>query len=455
MELAAKIFTSAILEVNSNLLIIGDKDTVRGENTGSVRFYLLPPPESDDLSEEPLSIRFKKTEIQNQILLKTLVGKVIFLKKYKNKQDAQNDINGEIIFPIENSYINPIKDNCIINNCDKVLGILKQGRYKNCWFNSGLNALLVGQYSRIILLNLLKGYSYKKNINLDSESCPLLNKENLYEILYKTLYLNNYNINDSHLNKIRYDESIHVKNERWNQAKKIVREKLIEKGKNPEVVPIKHGGSSIGALKLIFKKLNLDYDYVQIPILPPKEINFDYNHFDLSYLDKCYINVNDKFSKYYYIDDDNSGFNIDHKFNKQFLLINTYGITMNFYEETFDNIIYEKITLNDNTYFLNSIFLGHRDDDVPGGHATAISICDGKFNFINSWNEYLIKNLPFSLEDLTFKDIVTFDYNKIQPNKKLLRKNHISGFLYVKENNLTCSSFGRIKLNDLEYLYTL
>jgi hypothetical protein len=354
---------------------------------------------------------------------------------------------------------------CIPNTCDKIDFFLTQGRgYGTCWFVSSLNALLLGQYSRIFLFNLLKEYAKTHKIELiDDDSCPLFNEKSLMEIIYKIIYLN-YGINPDYLNDIRLNEKIVNKNELWNPIRKVLQNEFIKQDRKiPTFLNIKTGGKPKNALQMIFKKLNINYDYVEIPIYNEKGKikgkKFKHlNILDIQSFNLNYAKINEIFINYEYAinkkGNEITKYHTDYKFENPFILIDVYDICKfylkyKYYDLEYFRIPYE-ININENKYFLNSIFLSSKKGD--NGHTTCIGICNGNLFHYNSWSSSKIVKVNIPLKELNFMNICSYKYGK-----RLYEYDYttISLLMYVKENNLACKPSNSFGNSILEYLNSL
>jgi hypothetical protein len=317
-----------------------------------------------------------------------------------------------------------MQEDCIKDNCSISSGALDQGNYGNCWFNAALNSLLLGEYSRILVLDKLKKYLLTNKINpvhYSGESCPLINKKSIMDIIYSTLYLNKFNIDTDYLNSVRFNERIlKSRNELLTPLKKYTIDELAKKGIISKQIYIPHGAqSSIGTDRL-FDVLGIDYSYVK---------NNEY----------------------------------------PVIIINKIPRAIN-----------ESITIDGVRYFLNNIALSIRQS--KGGHAISLVVCNKKIHYVNSWFGTIKKDIleftngiittdQIKNKDLYLNDDRLFEYLKVPEEdremtydfiKEIYKKIKIDYLVYIRENDLKCTSFGKKRKNsdldksrDLEYLQSL
>jgi hypothetical protein len=411
----------------------------------------------------------KKLDIYTSNIDEQKLGETIYIQNHDNNNISLSTESGETPVLNNDYYINIIevdgklvfenKNTCINDNCEIASGALSQGEFGNCWFNAALNCLLLGQYSRPFLLNKLKDYikTHKIDIiNLKDDSCPLMSEKNIMEVLYKTLHLNNFDIDGARLDRIRLNADIYDnKNEKFNSWKRIIKKnfdnraieiinnyndplyksKLEKVDKINNKIKIIDGGTDIKGIEKILDKVGINYDTITIPLPKIGDIS------SASEMSEYLKSFKNKIT------------------SKDFRLIDFFNIGYYNYRESVidmlkDYKILSKINVNGVIYYLNTIHLSVK---VDGGsrHAVALFVCNGYLHYTNSWHNYSTKKV-FKLDNnLTYKDITNHDiYNNIEKNpNKIFKDIFISSFVYVKENNLSCTSkFGK-GCSDLEYLY--
>ena len=316
---------------------------------------------------------------------------------YNTLEDSENETNGKLLYPInqEIGEIGKIGESCIKDDCSLVSGSLAQGNYGNCWFNSALNALLLGEYSRILLLNKLKDYLLTNKIELTPESkdsCPLLNEKSIMEIVYRTLYLNNFNVDPDYLNSVRFKERIiSSKIELLNPLKAYTINELTKKGIKSKNISLKTGGKHRIALETLLEKLNISYS---------------------SYSNK------------------------KENLHPDVLML----------KNGYNKVIQKTIMIENVKYHLNHIAIKTKRFGITNTHSVVLVNCNNKLHYVNShFNTPISDVIDFdesiNLNEVKNKNIYT--KNKASYYENPIIKVSIELLCYIRENNLKCVSFGK------------
>ena len=240
-----------------------------------------------------------------------------------------------------------------------------------CWFNSVINSLLLGEYSRKLLIDNLKKYLEKNNIDISYDSCPLMNKHGLYQIIYNSLILNDKpNIsNSSKLEKAQRQHKIFASSNPFSKSE-------------PKI----EGGYQIDAFEHILKILDISFrvkeckNYTCLPKIKNESKP------DILIFNGCWMENLEEINLQ----------RIKYK-DKPERLLKMDSCTSKL-------IIPE--TLNE--YKLNSIGVSMKGGNGSGAHAINIFYCGGKFYLsdANADNSFLLK---ITKEELTMFNL----YNAI------------------------------------------
>jgi hypothetical protein len=227
----------------------------------------------------------------------------------------------------------------ILDNCEKAKYGIEQIK-GTCWFNATINGLLLGEYSRILLLKSLDEYLENNKIEIIENSCPLLNKHGIYQIIYNMVKLN-------------------TKPDRYSSI-------YLEKARKMHNIGKEDRGTAFESLINIFENLNLIY-YVSNRRKFYLEV---FNDFDQA---KCF--------QHFYIYQSGVSFPEDR---------NTNGNTK-------DPVIPVKyINYLDGEYILNNIIFGFNSPKLSGpGHVVNIFYCNQKY-YLNDSN--LNNSYPLELD---------------------------------------------------------
>jgi len=239
--------------------------------------------------------------------------------------------------------MNIIKDNCE----NGLIGIQQVGG--TCWFNSIINTLLLGEYSRVLLIKKLNEYLKTNNITINPDSCPMLNKGGIFQIIYRLLY---------------------EKENPWSALPEKLRNiQTKEKFYGIDNTTLDSGGHTINAIKRIFDKIGVSY---YISELSDKKVEGAYSSMNM----KTGFNGNEKdvdvLVAQFIFDQDEITINLEAPRE-----IITY-----FSEKNINFRIPKSYTNRYGNYRLNSITVGLRMED--SAHATTIFYCNGKYYYSDS-----------------------------------------------------------------------